>query len=603
MNNQKIAFIICVNNEKYMDECRYYISKLDIPEGFETDIIEVREADSITSGYQAAMESSDARYKIYMHQDLCLINRKMLYGMLDIFKDTSIGVIGTLGGQLYPDGDVHLYWNRGSTLNAIYSDVKTYKFEQSPVYEVVDAVDGMFMATQYDVDWDLRFDGWHMYDVTQCIRFRQAGYKVCVSTDDFSWTLHDSGYCDLSVYDDYREKLFEFYPEYFYDRKEIVKDTSQFENDEVSLNKLYQEIVTAEKNNYGQSKYENMPIEVFWDEYCNVKFLVRRMEFGFPREDWSYIKNWILQKRITLSFLFSVVNHACREPELMAPEIERLFNDDPTIVFFDQYQRYHTLSRILEQCKKLLGIEKAALLEVGANTNMNLEKEDKADTIYYTDLEVPENRKYDNRYFAADATNLDQIADGSYDFCISSDVFEHIPPAKRQSFISELYRVSRYGVIMCFPQGRQDVVDAEKYINDIAREIFGDTNNWLNEHEEFGLPKCEELEEFLRDRNIEFEAFSHGDIENWKKMQFLCEFVDSDRFRQIVSDANFEYNREFYQSDIGSINYRAFYLLKKDVKGLEGFDKNLIFDFSVPTADLIKGQAIEEAYGLCSELI
>ena len=122
MNNKKIAFIICVNNEKYMDECRYYIQMLDIPEGYETDIIEVREAESMTSGYQAAMESTDAKFKIYMHQDICLINRKMLYGMLEIFKDPLIGIIGTLGGQLYPDGDVHLYWNRGSTLNAIYND-------------------------------------------------------------------------------------------------------------------------------------------------------------------------------------------------------------------------------------------------------------------------------------------------------------------------------------------------------------------------------------------------------------------------------------------------------------------------------------------------
>jgi hypothetical protein len=603
MNTKKIAFIICVNNEKYMEECRYYISKLDIPNGYETDIIEVREAESMTSGYQAAMESSDAKFKIYMHQDICLINRKMLYRMLEIFSDSSIGIIGTLGGKLYPDGYVHPYWNRGSTLNAIYDGVKAFKFEQSPVYEEVEAVDGMFMATQYDLDWDMRFSGWHMYDVTQCIRFRQAGYKVCVSTEDFSWTLHDAGYCDITGYADYRNKLFECYPEYFYDRNEVVREISKTDNDEVAIDKLYQEIVTAETNNYGQSKYANMSIGEFWDEYCTVKFPVRRMEFGFPREDWSYIKNMVLQKRITITFLFSVINHVCIEPELMALEMERLFEDDPEVVFYDQYQRYHTLARILEQCKKLLGMEKVTLLEVGANANLNMEKEDKADTIYYTDLEVPVNRKYDNRYFAADATNLSQIADDSYDFCISADVFEHIPPEKRDSFISELYRVCKYAVIMCFPQGMQEVVDAEKYVNDVYNEVHGDDNSWLNEHEEFGLPKSEKLEAFLSDKGIEFETFSHGYIENWIKMQLICGFVDSDKFRQIVSDANFEYNKDFYQSDIGPVNYRAFYLLKKDNKGLAGFDKKVIFDFSCPTADLSKGHAIEKAYSLISEFI
>ncbi|MCR5557395.1 MAG: glycosyltransferase [Butyrivibrio sp.] len=358
MNTKKIAFIICVNNDKYMDECRYYIDRLYVPEGYETDIIEVREAESMTSGYQAAMESSDAKYKIYMHQDVCLINRGMLFSMLNVFSDESIGIIGTLGGNLYPDGDVHLYWNKGSTLNAIYSDVKTYKFEQAPVYEEVEAVDGMFMATQYDIPWDQRLDGWHMYDVTQCIRFREKGYRICVSTEDNSWTLHDSGYCDLSVYDFYREMLFELYPDYFYDRKEIVKSDQQFEDDETSLKKLYLEIITSENDNYGHSKYENMPMEAFWDDYCTVKFPVRRMEFGFPREDWIYIKDWILQKRITVSFLFSVVNHVCRDPEHMATEIEKLFSEaEPKIsvvmpIYNTGEQLYKTLMSVLSQTEK-----------------------------------------------------------------------------------------------------------------------------------------------------------------------------------------------------------------------------------------------------------
>ena len=325
MNDRKITFIICVNNEKYMDECRYYISQLEMPEGFERDIIEVREAKSMTSGYQTAMESSDAKYKIYMHQDVFLINRKMLHEMLDIFSDESIGLIGTFGGSLYPDGDVHLYWDKGSTLNANYSFVEQYKFGQMPIYEEVDAVDGMFMATQYDVDWDQRFTGFHMYDVTQAIRFRQSGYKVCVSMNDDSWTLHDPGYCDLSVYDDYREKLFEYYPECFYEKKNIERDPSQFDDDEVSLNKLFDEIIVSEKENYGHSKYENMTIESFWEEYCNVKFPVRRMEFGFPKEGWICLKNWILEKKITPTFLFFVVAHACLDPQKVADQIDELF--------------------------------------------------------------------------------------------------------------------------------------------------------------------------------------------------------------------------------------------------------------------------------------
>ena len=47
MNNYKIAFIICTNNDVYYEECTRYISELKIPEGYETDVICIREADNI----------------------------------------------------------------------------------------------------------------------------------------------------------------------------------------------------------------------------------------------------------------------------------------------------------------------------------------------------------------------------------------------------------------------------------------------------------------------------------------------------------------------------------------------------------------------------
>lgn len=53
MDEKKIAFIICVNNELYFEECVYYINRLIIPEGFSTDVIAIREADSMCAAYNA----------------------------------------------------------------------------------------------------------------------------------------------------------------------------------------------------------------------------------------------------------------------------------------------------------------------------------------------------------------------------------------------------------------------------------------------------------------------------------------------------------------------------------------------------------------------
>ena len=52
MNDKKICFILCVNNDMYLDECVYYINKLEIPTEYEIDIITVRDADSMTCKHQ-----------------------------------------------------------------------------------------------------------------------------------------------------------------------------------------------------------------------------------------------------------------------------------------------------------------------------------------------------------------------------------------------------------------------------------------------------------------------------------------------------------------------------------------------------------------------
>ena len=66
LDNQKICFIICYNQEIYLEECLVYLQNLHIPDGFSTDLLTILDAPSITEGYQAAMEESNAKYKIYM---------------------------------------------------------------------------------------------------------------------------------------------------------------------------------------------------------------------------------------------------------------------------------------------------------------------------------------------------------------------------------------------------------------------------------------------------------------------------------------------------------------------------------------------------------
>lgn len=193
---------MCSNNPQYEHECIKYINSLTIPEGYEIEIKVIRDAASITSGYNRGMLSSDAKYKIYLHQDTFIINKDFLNCLLKGFNDEATGMIGIIGTPQLDPSCVMWLGNRVGKLvsNCIYHTVKAAIGEITSPTEV-EAIDGLLMATQYDIPWreDI-FKGWDYYDISQSFEFRKAGYKVMVLPADEPWCFHDDGILELSEY-------------------------------------------------------------------------------------------------------------------------------------------------------------------------------------------------------------------------------------------------------------------------------------------------------------------------------------------------------------------------------------------------------------------
>lgn len=202
MNPYKFCFIMCSNNPQYEHECIKYINNLTIPEGYEIEIKVIRDASSITSGYNRGMLSSNAKYKIYLHQDTFIINKDFLNCLLKGFNDEATGMIGIIGTPQLDPSCVMWLGNRVGKLvsNCIYHTVKAAIGEITSPTEV-EAIDGLLMATQYDIPWrDDIFKGWDYYDISQSFEFRKAGYKVMVLPADEPWCFHDDGILELSEY-------------------------------------------------------------------------------------------------------------------------------------------------------------------------------------------------------------------------------------------------------------------------------------------------------------------------------------------------------------------------------------------------------------------
>ncbi|QHC05394.1 glycosyltransferase [Anoxybacillus sp. PDR2] len=218
MNDKKIAFIYCVNNRDLYEESVRYVKSLHVPDGYEIEFIAIEGAQSITSGYNQAMKQTDAKYKVYLHQDVFIVNKSFIYDILSLFERyPKLGLLGVAGSKYIPSSGV--WWETdlkyGKVYDSISNILKLNQFnEVREDYESVEAVDGLIIITQYDLPWrDDLFKGWHFYDVSQCREFINAGYEVGIPKQELPWCVHDCGICDVGP--SFQEARWQFLSEYF----------------------------------------------------------------------------------------------------------------------------------------------------------------------------------------------------------------------------------------------------------------------------------------------------------------------------------------------------------------------------------------------------
>lgn len=208
MDEKAFEFITCVNDEVLYEQCLQHIDALEIPPGYRIIKTKITGAKSMAKAYDEAMKASEAKYKIYLHQDTFIINRRFLFEVLDLFtKYPRIGMIGVVGATRLPSsgiwfknnalfcvGEVREYrrWNGLTWLwgNPCKEGLMLFRKVFKPFVPVV-VVDGLIMITQYDLPWrqDL-YGGFIYYEGPQCLEFIKHGYMVVVPRQKVTWCLH-----------------------------------------------------------------------------------------------------------------------------------------------------------------------------------------------------------------------------------------------------------------------------------------------------------------------------------------------------------------------------------------------------------------------------
>ncbi|MBM7838542.1 hypothetical protein JOC54_001798 [Alkalihalobacillus xiaoxiensis] len=209
---ETISFISCVSDEGLYKQCLAHIHQLIVPQETRIETIPIRGAKSMTEGYNQGKKKSNGRFKVYLHQDAFIINPTFLFDLLYLFEtNPRLGLFGVIGSIKLPSHG--MWWNTpitnkvGKIIEARETFSQTSCTEATYMYEKAEAVDGLLLATQYDIDWLERFNGWHFYDVSQCLLFQQHGYDVGVAHQVCPWVIH---YCKKSTMANYYEALPDF---------------------------------------------------------------------------------------------------------------------------------------------------------------------------------------------------------------------------------------------------------------------------------------------------------------------------------------------------------------------------------------------------------
>ena len=242
-------------------------------------------------------------------------------------------MIGLVGANDVKNDSVSVgKWEYGKVLACSgYSEVNCNFGDVMEQYATADCVDGMFLATQYDIEWreDI-FQDWHFYDRSICMEYKREGYICAVPKQELPWCIHDCGINSLIGWKKDMEKFLKEYEDYFSEK--AFEKSSEDEIDEesrIALERLGDSIEVLVNSNrlseaietmasfwelgmlpskklkfisdmlelYQQGKTEQFfkegdTVASMLEKYTKAKFILRRIVYGFEitEEEAIFVK-------------------------------------------------------------------------------------------------------------------------------------------------------------------------------------------------------------------------------------------------------------------------------------------------------------------------
>ena len=190
---KKIAVIVRKSSEEWYGCCMESLERMEWPQGYAVEAFTLDAAKPYAAQVNEILTETDAKYKVYINDEMCVVHPQMVLEMMTIFQDESIGMVGFLGSASLPvSGSVmDSPYKRGAVLMPTQEGFSELRFGDS----MGKAADVRFLlpslfATQRDLPWDESYEKQYYAVLAQCCAMEEADTRIIVSSPVEPWCAY-----------------------------------------------------------------------------------------------------------------------------------------------------------------------------------------------------------------------------------------------------------------------------------------------------------------------------------------------------------------------------------------------------------------------------
>ena len=216
---QKVAVLVRRTQEKRYGLCVESLRASRLPAGYALEIFSLAANKPYAAQVNEMLSQTDAKIKIFINDEICLVSPLAIEQMLEIFRKENIGMVGFMGSRSLPVSGNFLeapdVW--GSVHMPMKGSLEEIRFGKAATHEFTTGVRFLcpsFFATQVDIPWDEDYDKQYYAVLAHCRAMEEIGQKMVVPLPREIWCAYQMENISFDSAEGDRRRYFAAYHPY-----------------------------------------------------------------------------------------------------------------------------------------------------------------------------------------------------------------------------------------------------------------------------------------------------------------------------------------------------------------------------------------------------